>query len=117
MAKDAETPVGDSTTPGSGSDEIKGHMDETAAPIMEDAVKAVKAVKAGNAKDVDIAAQILAEYATTMGPEGWTKEEEKKLMRKVDLRLIPIVRFFPPPLNSARTKYDKCREKCRVKTY
>ncbi len=54
---------------------------------------AVKAVKTGNANDVDIAAQILADYADTLGPEGWTKEEEKKLIRKVDWYLIPIVRI------------------------
>lgn len=52
---------------------------------------AVKAVKAGNAKDVDIAAQIIADYADEMGEDGWGKEEEKKLMRKVDWWLIPIV--------------------------
>ncbi|CAK7216549.1 hypothetical protein SCUCBS95973_002844 [Sporothrix curviconia] len=52
---------------------------------------AVKAVKQGNADEVDIATQILADYAETMGSEGWTKEEEKKLMRRVDWRLIPIL--------------------------
>jgi MFS transporter, ACS family, allantoate permease len=57
----------------------------TVAPV------AVKAIKTGKANEVDIAAQILADYADTMGPEGWTKEEEKKLMRKVDWWLIPIV--------------------------
>lgn len=53
---------------------------------------AVKAVKAGRAKDVDIAAQIIAEYGPEMGGQGWSPEEERKLMRKVDWRLIPIVR-------------------------
>ena len=52
---------------------------------------AVKAVKAGHAKDVDIAAQIIADYADEIGEDGWSKEEEKKLMRKVDWWLIPIV--------------------------
>ncbi|KAJ9143862.1 Allantoate transporter [Pleurostoma richardsiae] len=52
---------------------------------------AVKAVKAGNAKDLDIAAQIIADYADQMGTDGWSKEEEKKLMRKVDWWLIPIL--------------------------
>lgn len=57
------------------------------------AQEAVKAVKAGRLKDVDIAAQIIAEYGHEN--EGWTAEEEKKLMRKVDWRLIPIVSQFP----------------------
>jgi hypothetical protein len=53
---------------------------------------AVKAVKAGNAKDIDIAAQIIAEHGHEIGSNGWSPEEEKKLMRKVDWRLVPIVR-------------------------
>lgn len=73
----------------SGTDEPK--MAVEAVNPASDAAVAVKAVKTGNADDVDIAAQILADYADTMGSEGWTKEEEKKLMRKVDWRLIPIV--------------------------
>ncbi len=51
---------------------------------------AVKAVKAGNAKDVDIAAQIIAQYAEE-GDRNWSEEEEKKLIRKVDWMLVPIV--------------------------
>lgn len=70
--------------------EIKAPIEEAPLPT-ETAAKAVKAVKAGHAQDVDIAAQILADYADTNGPEGWTKEEEKKLMRKVDFCLIPIL--------------------------
>lgn len=73
----------------SGSDESKMPI-EAVAPVGDTPV-AVKAIKTGNANEVDIAAQILADYADTMGPEGWTKEEEKKLMRKVDWWLIPIV--------------------------
>jgi hypothetical protein len=53
---------------------------------------AIKAVNAGD-KDVDIAAQILAEYAQEGGDKSWTPEEEKKLMRKIDWWLIPIVCF------------------------
>lgn len=52
---------------------------------------AVKIVKAGHVDDIDIAAQIIANYVDEIGPDGWSKEEEKKLMRKVDLWLIPIV--------------------------
>lgn len=54
---------------------------------------AVKAVKAGHAKDVDIAAQIIAENVDHAG-DAWTQVEDKKLMRKVDWRLIPIVSGF-----------------------
>ncbi|KAL3479623.1 allantoate permease [Aspergillus californicus] len=50
---------------------------------------AVKAVKAGD-KDVDIAAQIIADYADEMR-DGWSEEEERKLMRRVDWRLIPVL--------------------------
>lgn len=53
---------------------------------------AVKAVKSGTAKDIDIAAQIIAEHGHEIGSNGWSSEEEKKLMRKVDWRLVPIVR-------------------------
>lgn len=53
---------------------------------------ALKAVKAGNAKDVDIAAQIIADYADEIGADGWSKEEERKLLRKVDWWIVPIVR-------------------------
>jgi hypothetical protein len=51
---------------------------------------AVKAVRAGNAKDIDIAAQIIAEHGHEIGSNGWSPDEEKKLMKKVDWRLIPI---------------------------
>ncbi|KAF2636341.1 putative allantoate permease [Massarina eburnea CBS 473.64] len=51
---------------------------------------AIKAVKAGRAKDVDIAAQIIAQHGHEIG-DGWTAEEEKLLMRKVDWRLVPIL--------------------------
>lgn len=54
------------------------------------AVAAIKAVKAGNAKDVDIAAQIIAQYAGE-GDANWTEEEEKRLIRKVDWMIVPIV--------------------------
>ena len=52
---------------------------------------AVKAIKAGNAKGIDIAAQIIVEHGHEIGSHGWSPEEEKKLMRKVDWRLVPIV--------------------------
>ncbi|EFX05171.1 major facilitator superfamily transporter allantoate [Grosmannia clavigera kw1407] len=53
--------------------------------------KAVKAVKTGHADEVDFAAQIIADYADQIGDSSWTSEEEKALMRKVDLRIIPIL--------------------------
>lgn len=60
------------------------------APELE-AVEALKAVKAGHADDVDIAAQILANNIDIAGSESWSLAEDKSLMRKVDWRLIPIV--------------------------
>ncbi|KAF3014987.1 hypothetical protein E8E14_006353 [Neopestalotiopsis sp. 37M] len=51
---------------------------------------AVKAVKAGRAQDVDIAAQIIAECGED-GTITWTAEEERKLIRKVDWHIIPIL--------------------------
>jgi MFS transporter, ACS family, allantoate permease len=62
---------------------------EAIAPAIT-ANAAVKAIKAGRAKDVDIAAQIVAEYSDEN--QSWSAEEEKRLMRRVDWRLIPIVR-------------------------
>ncbi|EMC99244.1 hypothetical protein BAUCODRAFT_65035 [Baudoinia panamericana UAMH 10762] len=52
---------------------------------------AAKAVEAGHAKDVDIAAQIIAEHGDTVDGDTWPAEEERKLMRRVDWRLIPIL--------------------------
>lgn len=74
------------------ADEIKGAVPDDAQMVQVTAEAAVKAVKAGD-KDVDIAAQIIAEYGEEMGQQTWSAEEEKKLIRKVDWRLIPIVSF------------------------
>lgn len=87
-----------------GSDEVTSEV-KTTQPLSEgvspgiergsveiSAEAAVKAVKAGHAKDVDIAAQIIAEHGHEIG-NGWTAEEEKKLMRKIDWRLVPIVGY------------------------
>ncbi|KAJ5272921.1 hypothetical protein N7478_008046 [Penicillium angulare] len=52
---------------------------------------AVKAIKAGQKNDVDIAAQIIADYADQGDGESWSLEEEKKLIRRVDWRLIPTL--------------------------
>lgn len=60
------------------------------AGTAEAAFAAVKAVKAGKSKDVDIAAQILAQYDNEEDC-SWTIEEEKKLIRKVDWMIVPIV--------------------------
>lgn len=62
-------------------------VDRLDAPVAN---AALKAVEAGNAKDVDIAAQILADYGADED-QSWTKEEEKKLIRKVDWLIVPIV--------------------------
>ncbi|KAJ5087253.1 hypothetical protein N7456_010869 [Penicillium angulare] len=52
---------------------------------------ALKAIKAGRKKDVDIAAQIISDYADQGDGESWSLEEEKKLIRRVDWRLIPTL--------------------------
>lgn len=57
-----------------------------------EAAEALKAVKAGHADDVDIAAQILADHLGSGTAESWIPSEDKNLIRKVDWRLIPIVR-------------------------
>lgn len=53
---------------------------------------AIQAIKAGKTKDVDIAAQIISDYADQMDGESWSVEEERKLIRRIDWRLIPTVR-------------------------
>ncbi|KAJ5579940.1 uncharacterized protein N7459_005925 [Penicillium hispanicum] len=64
--------------------------DEAKKPaITPDA--AVQAVKAGRNKDVDIAAQIVSDYADQMDGDSWSVEEEKKLIRRIDWRLIPTL--------------------------
>jgi MFS transporter, ACS family, allantoate permease len=52
---------------------------------------AVKAVKAGRAKDVDIAARFISQHGHELQGNDYTKEEEKKIVRTVDWRLVPIV--------------------------
>ncbi|KAJ0271118.1 hypothetical protein Brms1b_002137 [Colletotrichum noveboracense] len=51
---------------------------------------AVKALENGQGKDVDIAAQILADYGEEFD-RSWTPEEEKRLVRKVDWMIVPIL--------------------------
>lgn len=63
--------------------------DEAKGGITADA--AVKAIKAGRNKDVDIAAQIVSDYADQMDGDSWSAEEERKLIRRIDWRLIPTV--------------------------
>jgi hypothetical protein len=58
---------------------------------------AVKALRAGRGKDIDIAAQIIAEHGGD-GSITWTPEEEKKLIRKCDWHLVPIVSCSSPKL-------------------
>ncbi|KAJ5517690.1 hypothetical protein N7453_000112 [Penicillium expansum] len=65
------------------SDERKG------GGVTADA--AVKAIKAGRNKDVDIAAQIVSDYADQMDGDTWSVEEERKLIRRIDWRLIPTL--------------------------
>lgn len=55
---------------------------------------AVKAVKAGRAKDVDIAARFIAQHGHELHGDDYTKAEEKQIIRRVDWRLVPIVSFF-----------------------
>lgn len=76
----------------SNSDDEKRAMPITPAPEY-DVAEALKAVKAGRANEVDIAALILSENIDAVGNEEWTKEEDRRLMRKVDWHLIPIVSF------------------------
>jgi MFS transporter, ACS family, allantoate permease len=71
------------------SAESHGIAESESGPALT-AEAAIKAVKAGNAKEIDIAAQIIAEYGDD-GSYTWTAEEDKKLIRRVDWRLIPIV--------------------------
>lgn len=64
--------------------------DEIKSPAIT-AEAAVKAIKAGRKNDVDIAAQIISDYADQGDGESWSPEEEKRLIRRVDWRLIPTV--------------------------
>lgn len=59
--------------------------------IDHPADEALRAVKQGRASQVDIAALILAENIDAGTQAEWTPEEDKKLIQKVDWRLIPIV--------------------------
>lgn len=75
-------------------DPTKGPADAIASAsdtsINATAAAAVKAIKAGKTQDIDIAAQIIAQYSDE-GDQTWTEEEEKRLVRKVDWMLVPIV--------------------------
>ncbi|ETN41668.1 uncharacterized protein HMPREF1541_03604 [Cyphellophora europaea CBS 101466] len=68
----------------------RASSEEGANPVLT-AETAVQAVKAGRAKDVDIAAHFIAEHGQELRGNEYTKEEEKKLIRKVDWRLVPIL--------------------------
>lgn len=61
------------------------------SPTELTAESAVQAVKAGRAQDVDIAAKFIAEHGHELNGNDYTKEEEKRMLRKVDWRLVPIV--------------------------
>lgn len=76
------------TTQSSSADQISTPLERGSVDLSADV--AVKVVRAGRARDVDVAAEIIAEYGHEMG-NGWTPAEEKKLIRKVDLRMVPIV--------------------------
>lgn len=77
-------------SPAADQEKMAHRNDIAFAPELE-AVEALKAVKAGHADDVDIAAQILANNIDIAGSESWSLAEDKSLMRKVDWRLIPIL--------------------------
>lgn len=77
----------------------------SAAPEFE-AVEALKAVKAGHADDVDIAARILADNIDVIGNETWSVAEDKKLIRKVDWRLIPIVSLRASAIAFGKLRVD-----------
>lgn len=78
-------------------------ISEEAGHVGLAAEAAVKAVKGGRAKDVDIAANFMAEHGGD-GSITWTAEEEKRLIRKVDWHLIPIVSWtcLHTPTNTRR---------------
>lgn len=81
---------GDKISPEKGASTTARESPEPSLDVDAAAAAAVKAVKAGNAKDVDIAAQIIAQYGEG-GDQTWTEEEEKRLIRKVDWMIVPIV--------------------------
>ncbi|KPI43434.1 putative transporter [Cyphellophora attinorum] len=61
------------------------------SPVDLTAENAVQAVKAGRAQDVDIAAKFIAEHGHELHGNDYTKEEEKRMIKKVDWRLVPIL--------------------------
>lgn len=85
-------------------EEITVAQTPEAGNVALTAKAAVKAVKAGRAKDVDIAAQIIAAHGQEMDGETWSVAEEKKLMRKVDWHLIPIVNPHNQMTSSSRSR-------------
>lgn len=84
------------TTPGKGPADVIADASETGSQDVT-AAAAVKAMKAGNTEDIDIAAQIIAQYSDEAN-QTWSEEEEKRLIRKVDWMLVPIVSFSARPL-------------------
>ena len=90
----------------------RASSEEGANPVLT-AETAVQAVKAGRAKDVDIAAHFIAEHGQELRGNEYTKEEEKKLIRKVDWRLVPIVSrlrpWTPPGTSMALTRTPALR--------
>lgn len=52
---------------------------------------AATAIKAGQGKSVDVAARFIAEHGHELRENDYSKDEEKRIIRKVDWRLVPIV--------------------------
>lgn len=75
---------------------------------------AVKAIKAGRNKDVDIAAQIVSDYADQMDGETWSAEEERRLIRRIDWKLIPTVRTLVAPMSMYGGRNLKMMQKINI---
>jgi MFS transporter, ACS family, allantoate permease len=73
---------------GVAQDAVSSNLD---SPTELTAETAVKAVKAGRAKDVDIAARFIADHGHELHGNQYSEDEERKVIRKVDWRLVPIV--------------------------
>ena len=60
-------------------------------PVDITPTQALKALEGQRQEEVDIAAQVIKDNAAEAGDEPWTSAEDKKLMKKVDWRIVPVV--------------------------
>lgn len=70
-----------------------GYQKEAASPVKTEHSTVHPSSSLDSLPHSDAASRIIDEYLAEGGSADWTKEEEKRLLRKVDWRLGPVLAF------------------------